>query len=299
MNNRQKTLLSLIWLAGGAIGKGRLQKLLFLYCQGREDPEYEFIPGPEGGYSYTAEADMKSLVKKGYLREENSQYNLAGGIDEPIAQGKGDPMLLEEVVREYGEFSERALNREVHRQYPFYVINSALTRELLTEEEREPVRAAIPERTETILFTLGYEGIALERYFQELIQQDVRTLVDVREAPYSRKFGFSKKHLERCGSIANIDYIHLPEVGIPKEKRKKIKTPADRQRLFADYQRTTLRHTRETQAYILSLLARNERIALTCYERDPGECHRSFLAEAVAGLSEGNIPIRHLGSSQP
>jgi len=47
------------------------------------------------------------------------------------------------------------------------------------------------------LFTIGYEGISLEEYFNRLIKNDVKVLVDVRNNPLSMKFGFSKTQLKR------------------------------------------------------------------------------------------------------
>jgi len=42
------------------------------------------------------------------------------------------------------------------------------------------------------LFTLGYEGLTIEAFIARLQAAQVKTVVDVRELPLSRKKGFSK-----------------------------------------------------------------------------------------------------------
>lgn len=44
----------------------------------------------------------------------------------------------------------------------------------------------------TSLFTFGYEGLTIEAFIARLNEAGVRTIIDVRELPLSRKKGFSK-----------------------------------------------------------------------------------------------------------
>ncbi len=164
-------------------------------------------------------------------------------------------------------------------------------------------RALAPEQTEldlpragrpdTPLATLGYEGRSLEAYLASLVEARVTLLCDVRSNPWSRKPGFSKRALAAGCASVGVRYEHLPELGIAKEKRAKIETVADREALFADYERETL--PRETAAIdrILEWLASGERVALTCYELDFRDCHRSRLAAAVAARA-GLPDVAHL-----
>ena len=47
----------------------------------------------------------------------------------------------------------------------------------------------------TVLRTIGYEGATLAAFLAALAQAGVTTLIDVRDAPISRKKGFSKTDL--------------------------------------------------------------------------------------------------------
>jgi uncharacterized protein (DUF488 family) len=71
-----------------------------------------------------------------------------------------------------------------------------------------------------MIFTIGYEGLGIERFLEILRENRVRTLLDCRYDAISRNPDFSKSsltsHLERIG----IQYRHLKEYGIPREIRK-------------------------------------------------------------------------------
>ena len=68
----------------------------------------------------------------------------------------------------------------------------------------------------------------------------------------------------------------------------------DYDRLFAEYRKTTLSETGGTQQQILELLSKNKRIALTCFEAEPCQCHRSHLAEALAQSQASEFVVKHL-----
>ncbi|WP_375660704.1 DUF488 family protein [Bartonella sp. CL71SXKL] len=67
-------------------------------------------------------------------------------------------------------------------------------------------------------------------------------MCDVRKNSISRNRGFSKRQLEKAISNINIEYMHMPELGIASEKRRNLKTQKDYDRLFEDYQNTTLKN---------------------------------------------------------
>ncbi len=45
---------------------------------------------------------------------------------------------------------------------------------------------------------------------------------------------------------------------------------------------------------IRSWVTAGERVALTCFERLPQQCHRHCVAEALERLGGGVLPLRHL-----
>ena len=50
----------------GQVDKISLQKLLFLFTKNQAKPEYDFVPYKYGCYSYSAHADLTSMVSKGF-----------------------------------------------------------------------------------------------------------------------------------------------------------------------------------------------------------------------------------------
>ena len=73
------------------------------------------------------------------------------------------------------------------------------------------------------LFTLGYEGLTIEAFIARLQAAQVKTVVDVRELPLSRKKGFSKSAFCAALSAHGIAYLHAPALGCPKPIRNQYK----------------------------------------------------------------------------
>ncbi|MDX5325925.1 MAG: DUF488 domain-containing protein [Bacteroidota bacterium] len=291
---RRKIILGLIELLGGEVEKLRLQKLLFLYSEKKLNAEYDFVPYKFGCYSYSANADLKTMVKKGYLFETANNYCKEDKTVYLQNLKSSDAKLLEEVVSDYGRMSRYALIKHTYLNFPFYAINSTIAKDVLPGELYERVEKANPKEEETTLFTIGYEGISLEKYLLKLVRNNVKLLVDVRKNPLSMKFGFSKTLLKRYCNSLGIDYLHIPEVGINSDKRQELETQGDYDRLFADYRRTTLSETITQQRQILDLLKKYRRIALTCFEAEPCQCHRSHLAEFLEQSNAFEFPLKHL-----
>ncbi len=291
---RRKVILGLIELLGGEVEKLRFQKLLFLYAMKKQNPEYDFVPFKFGCYSYSAKADMNAMVKKGYLSESENQYAKSDTINYYQKLQPGDRQLLQQVVTDYGSMSSSALIKHTYLNFPFYAIKSTIAKDVLPGQLYERVEKATPKDEETTLFTIGYEGISLEMYLQKLVRNNVKLLVDVRKNPLSMKFGFSKTLLKRYCNSLGIEYLHIPEVGINSDKRQQLETQADYDRLFADYRKSTLAETTEAQQHILDLLRQNKRIALTCFEAEPCQCHRSHLANAIEQSPGFIYHLKHL-----
>lgn len=129
------------------------------------------------------------------------------------------------------------------------------------------------------VFTIGYEGLAVDAFMSLLAERDIETVVDVRELPLSRKPGFSKKALASVLNLSGLEYIHMVDLGCPKPVR-------DRYREDGNWKRYTecfVKHLKMQQAAIaeLSDLAGSSNCALLCYEADFNFCHRSIVANAV------------------
>jgi uncharacterized protein (DUF488 family) len=145
------------------------------------------------------------------------------------------------------------------------------------------------------LCTIGYERRSLDEYVDLLLANGVEVVIDVRETAWSHKPGFSKTAFSAGLKAAGIDYVHLRAAGNPKWLRESASRHAD---CLAMYRQYIDQHPEVMSALhdtLSELGVTHRRIALTCFERHPGDCHRGILAEVWAE-SEGS-EILHLGPS--
>ena len=291
---RRKIILALLQLFDGQLDKIRLQKLLFLFTNKQAKSDYDFMPYKFGCYSYSANADMTAMVKRGFLKEDEKTFVKNDPTDYLKQLKPADLEILQEVKVNYGKMSATALMKHTYINFPFYAIKSEAAENILTKEELEKVTKAKPKGSKTVLFTIGYEGISLEEYLVRLLKNDVKVLVDVRNNPLSMKYGFSKSQLKKYCASLGIDYVHIPEVGIQADQRQELNTQGDYDQLFAMYRNNNLSKTLIYQNEILNLLKQHKRIALTCFEANICQCHRKHLAEAIETLPGFDYEVKHI-----
>src|SRR5215207_9030672 len=85
------------------------------------------------------------------------------------------------------------------------------------------------------LFTIGYEGAALNDFVRTLKMAKIDILLDVRELPMSRRKGFSKTALGGALTEAGISYRHEKELGSPKTIRHQLREDGNYPRFFRDF----------------------------------------------------------------
>ncbi|TVQ76601.1 MAG: DUF488 domain-containing protein [Flavobacteriales bacterium] len=291
---RRKIILSLIDLLGGEVEKLRFQKLLFLYAMRKQNPEYDFVPYKFGCYSYSANADMIAMIKKEQIAESDKLFLKIDQTEYFNTLKPLDQTLLSEIVEDYGSMSSSTLIKHTYLNFPFFATKSTIVHDVLPGALYDRVEKEIPKADTISLFTIGYEGVSLEKYLIKLVRNNVKLLVDVRRNPLSMKFGFSKTLLKRYCNSLDIEYIHIPEVGIASENRQQLNDQKDYDVLFKNYCKTTIKETTDAQKRILELLVKHRRIALTCFEAEPCQCHRSHLASAISNLPNFDYPLIHL-----
>lgn len=291
---RRKIILALMQVLGGELEKIRLQKLLFLLTQRQQEKAYDFIPYKYGCFSYSANADLTTMVQKGLLTESASAFHKIDSTDYLKSLKEPDKKLIREISQFYGTMNANSLMKHTYVHFPFWAINSVKAADILSKEEYSKVLQSKNSSEETTLFTIGYEGVTPEAYLNKLLKNNIHVLVDVRKNALSMKYGFSKSQLSRFCESVGIKYIHLPDVGIQSDKRQSLKTQEDYDSLFADYRENCLTHTTETQEYILQLLKEHNRIALTCFEANICQCHRKHLAESIANLPGFDFKLQHI-----
>jgi uncharacterized protein (DUF488 family) len=294
---RQRLLLALLDALGGTASHTDFQKLLFLYTQEWEtEPSYDFVPYQFGGFSFTSYADKRRLIERGLLTEDAQHWVLS---DTGRATARRERQLGARAASFAGAHAKLrgdALIAAVYRRHPYYAIRSrVIERVLPAEADRALIQAAQPIARGPGLVTIGYEGRSLETYLNLLLRDAVTLLCDVRRNPLSRKYGFSKSTLSHACEKVGLRYEHLPELGIASAERRGLETQADYDALFAVYERNSLPIQTAAIAKIRSWIEREgHRVALTCYEAEPCQCHRHCVAEALGRLGGSRFIPHHL-----
>lgn len=133
-------------------------------------------------------------------------------------------------------------------------------------------------------FTVGYTGRRLDELLELLTSNGVRTLIDIRHIPVSMyRPELSKNNLRKAIEASGLLYVHLPELGVPRDIRAKAIETGSRdviwdwydQYIVAPYLGRNLHH------FLNSI---EHPAALMCVEIDPRECHRHRLFLALEGM---------------
>jgi uncharacterized protein (DUF488 family) len=142
------------------------------------------------------------------------------------------------------------------------------------------------------LATIGYEGLSRNSFFDVLIKNKINTLIDIRELPLSRKPGFSKGALGKQASSLGICYLHLGDLGCPRQIRNDYKADQDWERFSQRFM--AYLHTQQDEIEKLLDIVSSERSCLLCFEANPYRCHRYYVAQAVEELAGVALDIIHL-----
>jgi hypothetical protein len=293
---RQRLLLTLLDTVGEPVGHTDFQKLLFLYTRECEAaPAYDFVPYKFGAFSFTSYADKRKLIKEGLLAEDDQNWKLTEAGRAAVRHQAVEPLRVAGFCRRHSRLRGNALIVEQYRRHPYYATRSEILDKLRLElEARAGIAAARPTRQPGGILTIGYEGRSLESYLNELLRAAVTVLCDVRRNPLSRKYGFSKGTLGKACEGVGVLYEHLPELGIASEQRRELHTQADYDALFAEYERESLPQQGAALETIRAWVTAGERVALTCFERQPEQCHRHCVAEALERQGGAKFTAQHL-----
>lgn len=294
MYYRRKLVLALLQAFEGKLEKLNLQKLLFLVTRQQDKKSYDFVPYKFGCFSFQANADLHTLKKYNTVTETEKTWVCVDDTPYFDALKKEDQSIILYTKRNYNHFSSNDLIKLTYQQYPYYATKSTIAKDVLNKEELKKVEAQKRIKKDTILFTIGYEGISLETYINKLIINDVKVLCDVRKNSFSMKYGFSKSQLKNACEGVGIKFYHIPELGIQSEKRKELNCQADYDLLFQDYKESVLATETKKQVEIFQLLKAEKRIALTCFEKNIHQCHRKHLANAIQHIEGFNYEVKHI-----
>lgn len=295
MYYRRKIVLSLLQVFNNELDKIQLQKLLFLHSRHKTKKKtYDFVPYKYGCFSFQANADLNTLKKYAIVNENSTSWSKLDKINYLTQLDKEDKKIISDFAIIYKNKTNDDLINLTYKNFPYYAINSTIAEKYLSIKELNNLENLKSNENEIVLFTIGYEGISLEHYLNKLIKNNIKLLCDVRKNALSMKYGFSKNQLKNACEGVGIKYIHIPEVGINSDKRKQLNSQKDYDELFIEYVTNNLSKTINYQEEILNLLKKNRRIALTCFEANTCQCHRTHLADAISNFKEFKYKIEHL-----
>jgi hypothetical protein len=292
---RQRQLLALLDALGGRAGNLDFQKLLLLYFEEPGvEPAFEFVPYRFGAFSFTSYADRRKLIAHGLLVDDDKHWELTAEGRRVV--GAALDMHMQAFVRRHEGLRGDELVAETYRRLPYYATRSEIAEKVLRGDAAalRRIESERPAPSGPALSTIGYEGRSLESYLNTLLRSSVSVLCDVRRNPISRKYGFSKTALSAGCERVGIRYEHIPALGIASAKRRQLETQEDYDALFAEYKRDSLPKQCDAIAKIREWLDAGERVALTCYEELPQQCHRGCVAEAVVATAAGALEAQHL-----
>jgi uncharacterized protein (DUF488 family) len=136
-------------------------------------------------------------------------------------------------------------------------------------------------------FTVGYTGRKTHELLATLQANGVRTLIDVRQTPISMyRPELSKGNLRQLVDSNGMIYVHMPNLGVPRDIRAKAIESGTRAVIWEWYDRHVVEPYLRMNLHAF-LNAVEHPVALMCVELDPAECHRHrlFLALERLGLS--------------
>jgi ATP-dependent DNA helicase RecQ len=160
------------------------------------------------------------------------------------------------------------------------------------EFDKWEVIPSVPENSSSLpmIYTIGYAGLAIERFIEILKAKGIEAVADLRSQPYSkREPAYSRDPLKAFLESAGLLYVFLgKELGARREESECYLDGIARYDLieqipaFAD----GLGRLRKG--------AGTYRIALLCAEKDPLTCHRAILVGRL--LAAEGYPMTHLSA---
>lgn len=283
MRNSEKTILALLLNESRVMTKLRLVKLLFLLNRAGVENAYDFMPYKYGPFSFQLYRDLNKLSQDGWIDGEHLQLCL-GKKNEAVMEIRKLPADVRDKLLDirsvYGRLSEDALLKTVYSKYPEFTFKSELKK----------TAVSVPKAPLSI-YTIGYEGASIDSFLNTLLQRGIAMLIDVRNNPVSRKWGFAKSTLVGLCQKTGIEYVHIPELGISSDKREGLATKDDYKTLLDEYEKQYLPTRKGKIQDALSLVGQAPSV-LVCMEADVQMCHRGRLANKMAKMIQ--LPIVHL-----
>lgn len=265
---RQRYLIHFLQTARHC-SKLKLAKIFFLTTHenktNNQYKPYGFVPYKFGPYSFELFHDVDLLEKEHLITTDDTHIHFSE--DATLIPNNTPPKQLTQQFTDLSKKSDSELISYVYEHYPEYTIFSEIEKKISYRKDR------------TGITTIGYEGVSIDEFLMTLTRDKIQVLVDIRNNPWSMKYGYTKHTLQSLCEKMNIRYLSIPSLGIPGDLRKNLTTKDEYENLFTTY--ATYLKTQEENLTKLITLSKNQRIALMCFEKDPRYCHRHVLAEQL------------------
>lgn len=278
MLKRHRVLLGVLLECPRTPTRTELMKWLFLLGQ-EPGPRslsslYDFVPYNSGPLSFCVSRDLEALARLGYIASGDRLAIERRRAADVRRHFRSLPVSIRRavagVLERYGCLSPKQLGQTIDDRYPWFSSQSGVD-----------CAPGVGPRGDPLVYTAGYEGESIDRFMQKLLHAGIEQIIDVRSNPVSRKYGFSRRALDRLGSSLGLAYRHFPDLGIPSAQRRRLSTTADYERVLNHYESRLLPKVPEVIGQAARLAARSSSV-LVCFEADPSCCHRARLAKVIS-----------------
>ncbi|MCF7812456.1 DUF488 domain-containing protein [Candidatus Gracilibacteria bacterium] len=269
-------------------------KGLFYLSKESENSFYDFHPYHYGPYSLVVDLDCKALANKTFIEIKGRSIEAKLGQEQRKRilddVGSGNLYKLSNIANRVNNKDFDKLLDALYEEYPYFAINNQKKNKLY--KKFDP-RLDSAKQTAGI-FTVGYEGVSVDQFFNNLIQNNITTLVDVRHNPRSMKYGFTESTLKKLCQDRRVEYVSVKNLGIPGKLRQELNTQADYDLLFSDFEKQHMPKVKNELSYLKKLLDQNKRLALMCFEKDTCCCHRTIVANHLFDYCEKKYDLIHI-----
>ncbi|WP_139856413.1 DUF488 domain-containing protein [Aequorivita sinensis] len=132
------------------------------------------------------------------------------------------------------------------------------------------------------IWTIGHSTRTFDEFLKLLQSFKIKSLVDVRHYPGSRKFPqFNKDNLEKSLPENNIEYTHLIDLGGRRKPNSNSKNDAWRLDSFKGYADYMATEDFKQALNTLKEIAAEKQTAIMCAEAVWWSCHRSLISDIL------------------
>ncbi len=176
---------------------------------------YEFLPYLYGSYSFTLNHELDNLLRSGTISLNEKDRILLTVDGRRQIENMYESQLssdFELLKKQYGALEQQSFLETVYKQFPWFTVNS-----------KQPLMPKSSIRANCANYTIGYQFYQVDGLLNFLLLQGIEQLIDTRLNPVSRRYGFHKSTLLALCRKVGIEYVHVPEVGVPSSVDGNIK----------------------------------------------------------------------------